>query len=120
VQAVLHAADHRRVTRAGLAAPADWSDVGEGVADHDDRPARGGDAAGRRLEQRAGQGRVGSSTRYRTMSATDSIDSLPIETSRLIPMLRGWAKLSTELARPPLCSSTPTGPRSSGCGMGSP
>ena len=50
-------------------------------------------------------------------SVIDSIDSLPMETSRLVPMLREVAKPSTALASAPLCSTTPTGPRSSGFSM---
>jgi hypothetical protein len=53
-------------------------------------------------------------------SVIDTIDSLPIDTSRLTPTLRDCAKVSTELARAPLCSTTPTGPRSSGSSMGRP
>lgn len=38
------------------------------------------------------------------------MDSLPIETSRLIPTLRAWENVRTALASAPLCSTTPTGP----------
>ena len=53
-------------------------------------------------------------------SVIDTIDSLPMDTSRLTPTLRDWAKLSTALASAPLCSTTPTGPRSSGWSMARP
>ena len=39
-----------------------------------------------------------SSMRYRMTSVIDTIDSLPIDTRRLTPTLRDWAKVSTELA----------------------
>ena len=86
------------------------------------RRAAAANSAGCRMDSRnSAMTRVaGSSTRCSTTSVTDSMDSLPIATSRLMPRLRAWARLSTALARPPLCSTTPTGPRSSGTGMGSP
>ena len=53
-------------------------------------------------------------------SVIDTIDSLPIDTSRLTPTLRVCANVSTELARAPLCSTTPTGPPTSGSSIGRP
>ena len=53
-------------------------------------------------------------------SVIDTIDSLPMDTRRLTPTLRDCAKPSTALASAPLCSTTPTGPRSSGGAMSRP
>jgi hypothetical protein len=63
---------------------------------------------------------AGSSIRYSITSAVVTIASLPMETSRLIPMAWLRAKASMALARAPLCRTRLTGPAIRGGLMVSP